>query len=87
MTTRRHLAERIREEREIQQLLSPRAFRRRCGGLSRWLRQEPRRRVVLRTKLVLLELRERQRRKGTPIEVSPALPNALWVDLRVEPLP
>lgn len=62
MTIRRHLAERIREEREIKRLISPRAFTKKRGGLSCWLRKEPLRRVVLRTKHVLLQLRERQLR-------------------------
>lgn len=56
---RRHLAERIREEREIRQMLSPRSLKRTRGSLARLLRQSPRR-VVLRTKLVPLRLRERQ---------------------------
>lgn len=60
MTSRhRHLAERIREEREIRQMLSPRTPKKLRKGIGRLLRERPRR-VVVRTKLLLLMLRERQ---------------------------
>lgn len=56
---RRHLAERIREQREVRQMLGPRTPKKMRRGLTRLLRHRHRR-VVLRTKLLLLMLRERQ---------------------------
>lgn len=69
MTTRRHLAERIREEREIRQFIHPRTFRSKRQTLTSLLRQ-PSRRVVVRTQLTLLMLRERQARAAKIAEIS-----------------
>jgi len=69
MSTRRHLAERIREEREIRQFLHPRTFRNKRRTLTSLLRQ-PARRVVVRTQLTLLTLRERRAQADKVAEIS-----------------